>query len=311
MERYDNTRFRITLFPAQPVPLPRPVFTDLRRLVSAEDFLISERATYSYSTVEYGELYLELESVDLASDDAIVDFATRHHALGVFRERPEWLGVEGDVWFYPGFAREPGFEEVSAFLEEVREKSGWEGAGEGIETLDEFRWGAWILRDMTTAWRVIRGDTEHDEAVWEAPCWKNGVNRFSGFERDPERTDFRNAAMAPWVIEEGLRMALQPFPPRALIVADGDAPSGPHGRRSEEIPLFSILALELFNHIAEDADYRRCANETCGRFFVRQSGRALHGQHRTRGVKYCSNACARMQASREYRRRKAKAKNST
>jgi hypothetical protein len=81
----------------------------------------------------------------------------------------------------------------------------------------------------------------------------------------------------------------------------GETRSGVYG---SEIPLYSICCLELFNHIAEDADYLTCANETCGRLFVRQRGRALHGQHRTRGVKYCSSSCARAQAQRGYRRRK-------
>ena len=76
--------------------------------------------------------------------------------------------------------------------------------------------------------------------------------------------------------------------------------------RDIELSLYSILCLELFNHMAEASEYRVCANETCGRFFVRQSGRALHGQHRSKGVKYCSAECAKAQAQRQYRRRNRK-----
>ena len=59
-----------------------------------------------------------------------------------------------------------------------------------------------------------------------------------------------------------------------------------------------------YNHIVERAAYLTCANEPCGRTFVRQEGRAEHGQYRTKGVKYCSATCARAQAQRELRRRK-------
>ncbi|MEV5358024.1 hypothetical protein [Streptomyces sp. NPDC052693] len=38
--------------------------------------------------------------------------------------------------------------------------------------------------------------------------------------------------------------------------------------------ILSAAFLQLYNHLAEDATIRTCANETCGRDFVRQRGRA-------------------------------------
>jgi hypothetical protein len=69
--------------------------------------------------------------------------------------------------------------------------------------------------------------------------------------------------------------------------------------------ILSAAFLQLYNHLAEDATIRTCANETCGRDFVRQRGRAEYGQNRTSGIKYCTRECARAQAQREHRRRKA------
>lgn len=69
--------------------------------------------------------------------------------------------------------------------------------------------------------------------------------------------------------------------------------------------IYSVSFLQMYNHLAEHAEFRRCGNETCGRSFVRQRGRAEYGQNRTTGVKYCSRACARAQAQRSLRRRRA------
>lgn len=68
--------------------------------------------------------------------------------------------------------------------------------------------------------------------------------------------------------------------------------------------IYSVSFLQLYNHMVEHATLRRCANEPCGQYFVRQRGRAQYGQFRTTGVKYCSRVCARSQAQRQLRRRR-------
>lgn len=74
-------------------------------------------------------------------------------------------------------------------------------------------------------------------------------------------------------------------------------------------PLVSVLAMQLYNHLAERADFRICGNGRCRRSFVTHQGRAQHGQHhRTGRVKYCSLHCARAQATRDHRRREAATK---
>lgn len=116
-----------------------------------------------------------------------------------------------------------------------------------------------------------------------------------------------NAAWSAFV--DTLNRALAPFHPRVEV------PRRRGLSRSEVLGLtagapmpglYSALCLQLLNFITEGLPARQCANETCGRLFVRQLGGARHGQHRTQGVRFCTPACAKAQAMRELRRRQRK-----
>ncbi len=71
----------------------------------------------------------------------------------------------------------------------------------------------------------------------------------------------------------------------------------------DETSLYSAAMLQLVNDLAANETVRTCANETCGRPFVRQLGRSAYGGHRRSGTRYCSNTCAQAQYQREKRRR--------
>jgi len=99
----------------------------------------------------------------------------------------------------------------------------------------------------------------------------------------------------------------------AVLVNDAAAGCGPHvelevtGDRPANLVwrprILSAMALQALSFLSEGLPAQRCANERCGRWFVRQRGRSRYDQHRTRGVLYCSAECAKAQAEREYRRR--------
>lgn len=72
------------------------------------------------------------------------------------------------------------------------------------------------------------------------------------------------------------------------------------------ITLFAAACVQVNNLVLDTADgldLSTCANETCGKRFVRQRGTAKAGQFRTKGVLYCSARCANTQGQREKRAR--------
>ncbi len=127
----------------------------------------------------------------------------------------------------------------------------------------------------------------------EAFTWLAGrmIEWKSGVERDADTYN---------IFAEQLNAALSAFQVHISI-----------GSRSDVLPrvtAFSVAALQLLNDLASETPMRQCGNEKCphGGVFTRQRGRSQYGQHRTAGIKYCSNLCARAQGERERRRRNNK-----
>ena len=147
-----------------------------------------------------------------------------------------------------------------------------------------------VMHDMICIWRLFSEGSSHEELTSE-------LRVFATTEGDA--TDAGRAAQ----LAEALNRALSPFTVRleGRMAAD-------EGLSTDDVNVYQAMCLQLANHIAENATYRRCANEPCGRRFVRQRGGAKFGQHHTSSVLYCTPQCARAQASRALRRRKREAK---
>lgn len=273
-----------------------------------------------------GETYLELLRLDLADAADAASFTRRY-------------GVLGGIWAreFLRNARLPGFPSSAGYAGLAGQKQDWPLRQQAVrqelarlpsarlrpllgdsdqllhdlcqaaETLAEFRFAAGLLRDLAQAWRVLRERRDPSSVTWDLAPHQD-------MARQP-----------PWgaatLLTHVLPTLLSSFSPRLQVEMTGpflpgeagvaqlfelpaDAPEVREQAGPPAVHLFEACALELFNHIAEDATYRTCANETCGRIFVRQQGRAQYGQNRTAGhLLYCSASCARAQAQRRYRRR--------
>jgi hypothetical protein len=151
------------------------------------------------------------------------------------------------------------------------------------ETIAEFVVGATIVRDAVAAWRLLTDEPDGDEADWQL----NRLTEVPGPERRAAAADYLGD-----VIASGLS-SITPV----LTLTSGTERRG----AVLDLNLHALCCLELFNHVAAGNDFPRCANESCGRLFVRDE------RGRGRGMRYCSRSCARAQAQREFRRRKAAA----
>jgi hypothetical protein len=155
------------------------------------------------------------------------------------------------------------------------------------ESIAEFVLGATIMRDAVAAWRLLTDEPDGEEAHWR-------LGRLNDV-----RTDERRAAAADY-LNDVIASGLSSITPVIALS------TGPEPRDTVlELNLHTLCCLELFNHVAAGNDFPRCANESCGRLFVRDE------RARRRGMRYCSRNCARAQAQREFRRRKAAAAGET
>jgi len=319
--RHAITHFRITAWPGRDISLPERTFgKDRFRLDATGSVLLWEGAKDAVgSSVAVGEIYLRLAEIDLADPEQILDFVNTYDKLNVFESR----------------MRNPSFQLLTTNDEDeemhvarqqmgrivIREQpdifpSAAEAARSDIdsESVVAFRIAASILRDGLRAWRLMRGEISFDETGWESGEFRRLHGDYQHEPRKELQSLYEITAIDS--LTSLFEYGLHPFHPGITI--DHRRSRGEGSIEVEVIAsdarqmldLYPICCMELYKHIVELAEYSICRNETCGRTFVRQEGRSEFGQHRTRGVLYCSSSCARAQAQRAYRRRTKEASRS-
>jgi hypothetical protein len=143
------------------------------------------------------------------------------------------------------------------------------------------------------------GDPERLAKIARLVNWDEVLTRISLMQmiasevtRTPHSADFADAL-------EDLNAALFVFAPRVMV--------------RDAVPLratiYNVFAAQIANDIYEGTTLMKCRNERCPVTFTKQRGRAEYGAHRTKGVLYCSNSCAKAVAQRALRLRRRTAKN--
>ncbi len=173
-------------------------------------------------------------------------------------------------------------EDTSAVLRFVNDvgTAGFGGDADEV-TVAEFVLGATIIADAVAAWRLLTDEPDGEEADWRL----NRLTEVPGEGRRAASAEYLNDVITSGLTSITPVLALNNGPEERGAVLD--------------LNLHALCCLELFNHVVGGNDFARCANESCARLFVRDE------RARRRGMRYCSRTCARAQAQREFRRRKA------
>ena len=245
----------------------------------------------TYRRVQPGEIYLKLIHTDLDDDASVEEFIGRYGMMGIHELRGRYgrspaHEVAGDARPEPDDPLQARRWRARNALTLARDPY-----KDGEESFDEFLGAAYLLHDAYTLWRCFNDELDPREQ----PLDLVGAEEF-GFAEIPDHYVW------PWTLDV--------LSPRLISISGLVDRGGTKHRREtpwEFEPLYSILFLELFNHISAGAHYRICANDRCRQPYVHQQGRAKKGSSRSIGTLYCSPACARAVAVRAYRERKRRA----
>jgi hypothetical protein len=275
VEGNEGSRFRITTWPGPPVPVPEVDRWDVELRGDFLHYLGPIAAVAPPS-----ELYLrEARDMDPTDPEALADFTQSWGLLTgvgptIFERLPTDVTAGGP---FPTLLAK-----AERFAQAEKLRSDFVVAAEAAS------WHLRAIRAMTIHWAIhLEGGDVREAWVGE------------GLEHPQTRGK-------AWLwFQSYLNAGLQPFHVNVHVHVD-DHEYTTIGMRPPSA--YAVMCLQLANTIAEETPFRRCGNETCGRLFVRQRGRARYGQHRTKGVMFCSANCAHAQKQREYRREKQRQK---
>lgn len=289
MSRTKSPTFRPTVWPAEPPQPPALRCFDLQPVAGTGALEVAQ-------VTDLRELPPDFVLQELLQDDMAP--TTTEQVIEITHR-----------WGLAGGRGPTSQQNLPAPLErEAAELEQWQASRSGDDP-----YAAHLIHPGVVIWhlRVLRALARHtlayledagDEAILAG--WRQEIGQDDG---PPNReVNFDLANQSPSRIETAwtyyssfLNAGLSAF---AVHVRVGPSPVG-----LPPANLYTAGCLQLSHYLAGEATVHRCANERCGQPFTRQRGRAReeYGQHRSRGVRYCSHLCAKAQSERDRRKRRA------